>query len=699
MTLRSQGIAKIADYLLVALGLFSILRLAILLWNNFAPGPYDDYWWTINAFQKYQQFPPLAWFWERIADHRHVIPKLLFFADWHWGDASGYALVWLSFGLLLVQVVLIFRTVHHFGISLTQSAAITGAAAVFLFSPFQRDNLFLPYQVCFYLAQWSAVSACAALCCNADAERFNRGTGIAVAMGVFSGLSMANGLFLWAPLTVGAILLRYPRRHIGIIFGSGCLFVVIYFYRFFEKGPAGSSFQIERWRDYHIFFTSMLNRIVETASHSVGVVLTLSSVALVAALSIAAVVLRRRKPELLWPAITLWFIGGTIAMTVIGRSHSGFVGRYYTPAIAWWTFVVVALLVVLPAKVRSVAQYVLAAGLVILQIHDQPQIDQIVNTQRNMNIATAALSVGVDDQAAVFHLGAFGFIVPENLAFLVKSRKVWTSTEPFSRLGQPVENLPRCLNQTIAIEGIGKISASHAPGFQVRGRFGGKLFDSAQQSVALVIDHQIVGVGVAETRLGDHSNENQQAWIGYLPHSAEGKQVQLLSGTEQSQCLSGPIAVPVAPQNLPIATDQNSWQLHWKAGQPMVSTGVADELKEDAVHFKNLQRFGFHTIRLPKPLRDYQTLIVRLKCDKDDFAMLLHLPGGEVRGHLISGGGEWRVAKFHIGRLTRHQQFTSPLAYLSVGPIYGSQMAISHVWTSQQAIPASDLDVQFFAEK
>jgi hypothetical protein len=500
-------------------------------------------------------------------------------------------------------------------------------------------------------------------------------------------------LIIWAPMAAAAWLLRYPMRHIAAIVASGGIFVTLYMYRFLETGPAGSSFDPARFREYHVFFTTMLNKIVEPPQHQLGVVLTLLSVAFVGTISILVGLPKWRKPEFLWPVATLWFIGGTIALTAIGRANSGFVGRYYTPAIAWWSFVLVAALLFVDARWRTMLAFVFALLCGTLLITDQAQIGKIRSTQTGMNLGTASIAVGVDDQVNVFNLGAFGFIVPENLRFLVASRKVWTTTEPFSEIGKTAGTLPRCGGETTIR--VAKISASHAAGFQITASS-----KTPAKKVLLIVEGMVAGVGI--------QNADASRWTGYLPLAAAGKQVT----AQIDGCESGSATLPIHPEQLPVQGPSADgalhwplqwppeWQLQWQAGQPVSeAVGVEDRVVDGMLEFRNQLRFGFHTIRLQKPLRDYETIIVRMKCDKDDFAMLIHLPGGEIRGHLISGGGEWRLAKFHIGRVARRQQFTSPLLHLTVGPIYGERMAISHVWGSNQPIPDRDLDVQFYREK
>lgn len=675
----------------VALWLLSIqfvVRLATLLQRHYSPGPFSDYWWVIASLKKWNGAAPLSWFWERTVDHRHVIPKIALWLDWNLFAGVGLSVVWLSFALQVASVVVLGLVLRRLGIGGYDRWACVGLLTFVSFHYLQQDNLFLPYQICFYFPLLFAVAGFGALAVGVEGRR-GLWVRVAVAASLLAGLSMANGVLLWIPLALAALLLGYERKYLAAIAGMGIAFAAVYFTGFFDQGGSAPKFSVSRIWEYAVFFVTLVARPWYYLNDQLAARAAQVTLVLIGGLSIAVVARKElRKPLNVFALGMCWFLLLTIALTTYGRLDSGFVERYYTPSLAFWAYAVIAVMAMLPRSEVLVAVRSVALIVILVTIFDDYDMRQkIIAKQQRMDLGSAALTAKVNDQVATFWLGAYGFIVPENLPHLFEKNKSFRAMRPFSLVGHPLPRVTKSRTCDHLWRLVRPIPGGQYAGFQAETSHLSPgdyiLFEDAQEVVGLAVPDpdRGAGIGYLKPRSG-----NSKVWARLVDY--EGESCRLPQTFENWP----------DPNQLPDVESTEGWQLVWKAGDPYNRVLGADaQVRDGALEMTATASFSQVMVDLPEAMSQYDSVIVRLRSEFADYLMLLGLPNEPFRG-AIPFENRWMIAKMHLSRRRDWRTIPNKTAQFAIGPLYSRHKAISHVWVSKEPAPDRDLDVQFFSD-
>jgi hypothetical protein len=656
----------------LALALHLAVEVTWTVVSGYSAAPVSDYWWTINDFRLGRDANPVAWAWGRVQEHRHFLPRLLMWADWRFWEGTGAPLVWLGLALQALQsyfVLKLWPNEEDPGLRWIPVAAALACA----FYPSQHENLTRPYQICFFVTMSAAALA---------ALLMVRGRpGWAFVSALAGGLSMSSGLLIGPVITVGAWLLGMERR-VWLRMGAGwAVFAGLYLYGFREGGQPLPGLDTGRLKDYAVFFVNLFAlpwqgfpawwaaKAAQLALLGCGVV------------SLLVFVKRDwRKPEWIGCLLMIWFIGAACAMTAYGRLGSGITPRYFTPTLLFWPYAVALGFRLLGGRTPLRLAWALAVTVLLVGVWRTREVPtQGLKADLDARrTATAALMAGVNDQVAMFPLGAYGFLATDNMEYIEGMRKAY-------RAGWKTMQIPVKVGGPAVPLTVNKVSASFRPGYRIE--------DPRCNAPDPGPMPQMV-TGLDGTWAGNFVLGADGRCSVFLPARYANQEVLVRRGPALWERLK----LPDDPNRLPlVGAERGAWEPIWLPGQPLEGVGLAVEKGSEAAVLRPQRGYSHVRVRTPRPIAEYRSIVVKLKSDIEDFAGLIgRRPEGDFGW--IPSAGEWLYMKIHVRRLAgdglRHQDLR-----VAVAAIYGRREELGGIWGSMEGAPESDLGVQFYRER
>lgn len=315
--------------------------------------PYLDQWSVVDEVGKIKDgswgFDDL---WSQHNEHRPVVPRLFFYADYWLGDGKNYLNAILMPAFQLVSAALIAGAAWLVVRERRGGRPVAwGALAVALamqFTTAQIENFITGYNVQFDCGFAFALGSFAALVLP-GIRRHRRplvppiaAAAIAIVLAALSQLSVANGVACWPVLALAAAWCGFPRRYWAAFIAIGAVVTLLYFIGY-ERPPDGAD-PVEgikhplRLAEFFLLlmgspFIVLFNN---TAAKFLG------AIAVVAAIPLAVESVRRRDRHVgvvfLYSVMAFVLIG--TAIIAAGRSPLGEVQatspRYAQGPAAYW---------------------------------------------------------------------------------------------------------------------------------------------------------------------------------------------------------------------------------------------------------------------------------------------------------------------------------------------------------------------------
>jgi hypothetical protein len=382
----------------------------------YSPVPYWDMWnGYLGFFTKVVSGDVSAW-WGQHNEHRIVLARALFWLDIALFAGQGWFLIVVNY-LLQALVCMLFWTIwqesehdrrHWIGYFLI----------AWLFWWIQKDNLEWGFQGQFILAQLLPLAALYFLHCSTnDGADFNKWFVLAIAFGVLSIGSMANGVLALPIMTGYAVVARMGLRRICTIGIASILMLGVYFYGY--TGPAGHGSLGQAIRTNPLGLLHYVLVYVGGAfsfgnNHTGLWAASIAGLFLVGSSSFFALkVLTSSKVETLRLALLAYilYIGGTALGTAGGRLIFGvetaLASRYMTPSLMAWSALLILYLRHINTFRMSVQNKLWIVFVVLLVLMLPKQLEALKSKKaQNFESKVAALAVelGVKDEVQIKHV-------------------------------------------------------------------------------------------------------------------------------------------------------------------------------------------------------------------------------------------------------------------------------------------------------
>ncbi|QYY32318.1 hypothetical protein K2O51_16145 [Cupriavidus pinatubonensis] len=383
--------------------------------RTFSSVPWADMWdGGLGFILKLSRGDESAW-WAQHNEHRIVLARMLFWLDFRFFSGMSYFLIATNYLFVFMSTALFWRILHD----LSGSARPDGAEFVigclltaWLFNWMQEQNLTWAFQSQFFLAQLLPLAGLYVLSRAVDDERRNLAFFAAVVIGIASVGSMANGVLLLPLMTLFALAMGMGRLRVSILAILAVATLYLYFDHYVKPGAHGSLAQAIRddpigLTKYVLLYLGSPFYYMLHGTFGRAVAMAASALLIIGSAHIGFRMLRspRREPLRLALLVFILYIGGTALGTASGRLIFGveqaLSGRYTTPALmVWGCFLLLHLDTVL-SFVRKRGTWYMTPVIVLM-------LAQQAHAWRNpgefafeRNIAALALSLGVDDGAAI----------------------------------------------------------------------------------------------------------------------------------------------------------------------------------------------------------------------------------------------------------------------------------------------------------
>jgi hypothetical protein len=384
--------------------------------RGYSPVPFWDMWdGYLGFFGKVMSGDMSAW-WAQHNEHRIVLARVFFWLDLTYFAGQGWFLIVVNY-LFQTVVCILFWTIwkesrsekHHW---------IGYFLIAWLFWWIQKNNLEWGFQSQFILAQLLPLAALYFLHRSAHAEaNFNKWFALALALGVFSIGSMANGVLALPIMTVYAVLARMGLRRIAILGLVSVLALATYFYGYVAPAGHGSLGQALSSNPLGLlhYVVVYVGGAFSFGDGHVGVwTATIAGIFLIASSVLFALkALARPYEQTLRLALLAFilYIGGTALGTAGGRLMFGvdqaLASRYMTPSLMAWA----ALLILYLPQINSLrlsAQNKLWVWFAILLMLMLPKQLESLGSKRDRSfdrqLAALAVEMGVKDDAQIKHV-------------------------------------------------------------------------------------------------------------------------------------------------------------------------------------------------------------------------------------------------------------------------------------------------------
>lgn len=284
--------------------------------------------------------------WAQHNEHRLVIPKLFYLADFYWFRATN---IFLFASILVVQTLHALLFTKIASISWALRPALFALIFAFLFSPVQLHNFVWEFQICFVLGAffasacaWSFAAFYAAYRSKTPGPKVVRIFALTISMAICATLSLANGLVLWPILVLILIVLRVNWRYTMTLMAVTVLVFSTYFTAWFT--PEGHSRPLDSLRNPLDMIHYVLCYIGGSwATFGLGPAAAFGGAGVLLGAFVLVSLWRRRKNLRfldLFVAVTILDCIATAFETALGRLDFGLgqaaSSRYQTVAMVYW---------------------------------------------------------------------------------------------------------------------------------------------------------------------------------------------------------------------------------------------------------------------------------------------------------------------------------------------------------------------------
>jgi hypothetical protein len=501
-------------FLATACGFLAFLQMVVMVFRYSSPIPISDYWWFFKDIRDHGEFPPLSWYWHQHEGMPHRIPLLRLFlvADWWLAAGTSRLIIAASFTAQLAHAALAIVWISR---NSGGSTIIRNAAAALLtfalFMPQQWENFILGFQLAFTL--WMLFGFLALR----DAVEDRPLAANLYAIG--ASLNVVGAVLLWPVMLVITWVRGRSIRRLALAVAVPVGFVTIFLYGLKTETTLASPTVILEF--FLRFFAQPFVRPDSPAAIWLGS--TILAVGLFNVLRILRRIIRNEDSpgdlELLIAA-SIAYLMLAIGVISFGRAVLGYANRYQTPALLFWAWTTLSLVV---WKVRTPGVWapwlVAFVTLAVVQAPDAVELAEHTYANRNVSGATFAANVIETDSPGVFWL---------NLGNWLRERhkSMWRS-EPFSKIGQVWSDQSTTTAAADCVS-LNPMLAVKLPGG------GWKIEGSSSQGndfVYLVRETDRTIVGVAAKTWSKPPNLQI---IGYVPEESTGKTIRAAA----SGCLS-----------------------------------------------------------------------------------------------------------------------------------------------------------------
>lgn len=426
------------SWLVLAGGLMTVLASAYLVFVSYSPVPYMDQWWFLHVLQDENGGFPLARFWEQHNEHRIIVPRLFYLADYNLFGGRNVFLLLCIFLVQCGQAALIAYWVRGREPAVQRTAI--GLAAFCCLLPTQRENLIWGFQIAFVLPFLCASLGLIGAARYAATKR-TVWLGAVWGCALVGSFSLSSGFLLWPVFALALLLLSAPWRSSAGTVLLGALLLEIYFYNYRSPAHSDPLAAVQHPGELWAFLTRLLG--VSWAAVSPPLAPLLAGITVVL-FSVAAVYVLWRRTRIGTAERGLVLLGAyallSTLLTAIGRLNAGLAGRYQTPAMLFWA--VVGVLVVLSATGRrwwliaAVSQALILIVMSVAARHFTDVRDEVRQRAASMEIGAMALAAQVGDREALASLGMLPELPLTIAPFLRQERKSFYRDWPAAELDQ-----------------------------------------------------------------------------------------------------------------------------------------------------------------------------------------------------------------------------------------------------------------------
>lgn len=384
--------------------------------RGYSPVPFWDMWdGYLGFYVKVMSGDVSAW-WAQHNEHRIVLARLFFWLDFVFFSGQGWFLVVVNY-LLQTMVCLLFWTIWKESKD-DKHNWIGFFLIAWLFWWIQKNNLEWGFQSQFILAQLLPLAALYFLHRSVQAGMdINKWFVLAVALGVLSIGSMANGVLALPIMTLYAMLARLGLRRIAILCGASIVMLGFYFFDYVAPAGHGSLGLAIRTNPIGLmhYVVVYVGGALSFGDRHIGVwTATVAGIFLVGSSCIFTLrVLAKPKDATLQLALLAFilYIGGTALGTAGGRLIFGIdqalESRYMTPSLMAWSALLILYLPHINDLHLSVQNRLWVWFFILLSLMLPKQLDSLGSKKAQIfdrQLAALSVELGVKDAAQIMHI-------------------------------------------------------------------------------------------------------------------------------------------------------------------------------------------------------------------------------------------------------------------------------------------------------
>lgn len=380
---------------------------------NYSPIPFWDVWTGYVDFIAQINHGDYSRWWSGHNEHRIVLSRLLFWLDANWLGADFKFLIVFNYLLLFAIVATFWRMARE--LSPPVPLWLQFFCVMWLCSWIQHDNLTWGFQSQFFLAQLLPLLSFYTLHLSrhGDVGYFYG----AVALGVLSLGTMANGVLALPLMVCFALLARLPKYQVMILSIVSVLGISAYFYQLPNHGGSSVNVFLEQPWEVIQYALLYLGGPFYTFFGKGEVARWLATAIAAAMVAGCAVIFFKNWRVFSQKTLTLallffiLYIGGSALATALGRVNLGMEqaasSRYMTPVLMLWvTFFLLLWLqpngrVWLVSKTAKALFLVFALALLVVQTK---ALDIKPTDEKDKRLAVLALTVGANDPSVIHRI-------------------------------------------------------------------------------------------------------------------------------------------------------------------------------------------------------------------------------------------------------------------------------------------------------
>lgn len=445
--------------------------------RTYSPVPFWDMWSGTLGFFMRLDGGNGEW-WMQHNEHRILLARLLFWADFKFFDGANWFLTAFNYVLIGGSAWVFYRILRAAAATdkpATEEILLGLFLTAWLFLWTQKENMTWGFQSQFILAQLLPLCGLYWLYKSLAGIHSKRHFLIACGFGVASAGTMANGVLALPLMSFYALATRQNRLRTGILFGLSAVMLFLYFHDYhspvahgtlsqaLRENPSGVLQYLLRYLGGPFYFLFGKEELGRLMMYGAALFLIGSSV------GFAIKSLRRPQENTLALALLFFilYIGGTALGTAGGRLIFGldqaFSSRYTTPTLMAWAALLILYSPSVLAALRTKSAIVLltVAGLALLMAIFQTEAMQpeyATLFQRKM--AVLALELQARDGKQIKTI----FPDPQRALVIAKEASVRNLSifgdYPFRDMREqwgltvPQQTLPACQGHLDAVEEI-----------------------------------------------------------------------------------------------------------------------------------------------------------------------------------------------------------------------------------------------------